>query len=294
MVNFRAFTFLVASFVVAILLIAFGPEWADHFGRGHDVAPSVQVEVGQIQTAEGSSSRRHYGQDKFRDFKTPVAIRNLDTLQIQSRAKVQLTLNGYKLALAGPALMVFELWNSANPTGPIVLHLISGQMNVLTEGEAGKLYVVRKGELQDPKGASVVRERSLLVTPLSIGEPPSAPVLPTPTLSANKAATNPISADQEEDSALLSNEYLDSEIAKQQEQFQRCQNNALREQGEVKGQILVGLTISPDGKVDNARILASTLQDDKLHSCLLQVFQRIKFKTFTGAPIVRSYPLNFE
>ena len=295
MINLKSFLFLVASFIVAIFLIVYGPKWADRFGRNYDTAPKAQPSIGQISLMDGIATRRSYGHSRFLDFTTPADLQNLDTVQIQSRGKIELTLNNYKLLINGPGLLVLELWNNSDPSGPIVLHMISGQMHVLSEGLPGKLFVVRDGELTDAKGASVVRERSLLVTPLNIGEPPSAPILPTPTLSAaNKAMATSNSADEDEDSKLLTNEYLDTQIAGQKDQFQRCQNNALREQGEVKGQILVGLTISPEGKISNARVLASTIDDDKLHTCVLQIFQRLKFKSFNGAPIVRSYPLNFE
>lgn len=308
MANLKSFLYVVCSFVVAIFLIAYGPKWAERFGRSYDPVSAPLPAIGQYSELDGNASRRGYSDVKFLELAAPFPLQNLDTVQVQARSKLQITLNGFKLLVQGPAQLVFELWTSTNAKGPAVIHLSSGQLSVITEGEAGKLYVVRDGELTDPSGASVIRERSLLVTPLNIGEPPSAPIIPTPTLSSgwdarnqtrNKIVQEKISPTEEgqteeDNTTAVTNEYLDAEIAKQQEQFQRCQNNALREQGEVKGQILVGMTISPEGKIDNARILTSTIQDDKLHTCVLQIFQRLKFKAFNGAPIVRSYPLNFE
>lgn len=293
MANLKSFSFVLAAFAVALFLIIQGPKWANEFGRKYDRRPVQQPEVAQIVALEGQASRRLYGEDSFKDLTVANRLQNFDTVQLQARAKMQLTIGTYKLALQGPGLFVLELWQNANPTGPMVMHLISGEMYVLADGEPGKLYIVRDGEMLDPKGAGIVRERHLLLTPLNIGEPPAAPVTATPP-TVQRPNPAPSSSSASPESQALTNEYLDGEIAKQAEQFQRCQNNALREQGEVKGQILIGLTITPDGKISQVRVLTSTLQDDKLHNCVIQVFQRLKFKNFSGAPIVRSYPLNFE
>ncbi|MGE0761764.1 MAG: AgmX/PglI C-terminal domain-containing protein [Bdellovibrionales bacterium] len=291
----RSLPYLIISFAVAILLITFGPKWADRFSHRYDQTAAKQAVVAKINELEGNASRRSYGEENFQDLTATGDLYNLDTVQIQSRGKMQITSGGYKLVVQGPGLFVLESWNNSVPDSPVVLHMISGQMYLISEGTPGKLYVVRGGEMLDPKGAGILRERSLLITPLNVGEP--APITEPTSATApmvTRPVMNPVEADPDEEKRILTNDYLDGEIAKQQDQFQRCQNNALREQGEAKGQIMVGLTILPQGKVSQARILTSSITNPQLHSCVIQVFYRMKFNAFEGAPIIRSYPLNFE
>ncbi len=152
MANIKSFLFLLSSFLVAILLIVEGPKWAERIGQKYDKQVVPQSKVAQVVTLEGSASRRRYGEDAFEGLVLGHWLHNLDTVQLQTRAKMHLTIGDYKLALQGPGLLIFELWQNEDPTGPLVLHLISGELYVLEDGKAGKLYVVRNGEMLDPKG----------------------------------------------------------------------------------------------------------------------------------------------
>jgi hypothetical protein len=286
-----SFLILVASVISAVVLIYFAPRWTEPIARQFDTVPTVQPTVGSLVTGETQTWLRHYGDKQPDEVRGDVELRHLDSLQLPETGAVEISLAGYKLSLTGPAHVVVERWIPNQADGPVLIHQLSGTMNVVSEGQPGRVYVLRGGEMTDPKGASVERPRVLHVSPVAVGEPPqSAPAAetgpaPLPNLVAPAGESDPDS---------LSNDYLDSQIAKHADQFQRCQSNALREKGEVKGDVLVGLTISPEGRMIEARVLSSTIQNDRLHGCIIQVFGRVKVKPFHGAPIVRSYPLSFE
>ena len=157
------------------------------------------------------------------------------------------------------------------------------------EGPPGQLYVIKNGILKDAKGAFLDQNRIISLpivrgnTSIKTTRSPSSRI-PI----ASQTDQMPLSK------GTLSNEYLDQRISQEQESFQRCHSNAIRNQIDVKGEYLVGITISPEGKVTEAQILSSTLENPSLQSCVLQVFRRITFNRFEGANIVRSFPLRFE
>lgn len=283
----RSFPLFIGLIVAGAVLIFLAPRWADRFGAPYDENPAVEKMIGKIEVKEGRADYRPYRFKEFSTLSGTSDLHHLGTLQVQTRGQVNLEVGGYVVQLTGPALAVFERWTPSDDKSPILIHLISGSLNELTAGEPGKLYVLHNGEMTDAKGAAAKKSRALRISAVSVGEPPAQPVTAEP-------ATPPSPADSEPLPAALSNEYLDGEIVKEAEQFQRCQSNAVREHGMVKGHILVGLTINPDGKVAEAQILSSTFQDERLFNCLLQVFRRVQFRSFNGPPIVRSYPLTFE
>lgn len=283
----KPIAFVLISLAVAALLIVEGPDWSEKLGRSGDLVVRDQFEVGQVLEVEGTGTRVPFPQGSPMDLETAQTLRHLDKIELQSRAKVQISLKGFKLVLQGPGLFIVESWNSQQPKGPALLQVISGDFYILNEGPSGQLFVLKDGELKDPKSASAPKVRSLLISQLQLGEP-----VPS-TLPAEVGMSTTSSKPSEQDE-IPSNDYLDGEIGKQKDQFQKCQSNALREQAEARGQILVGLTIAPDGKVTEVRVVNSTMLDNKMNSCILEVFRRLKFNPFKGAPIVRSFPLSFE
>ncbi len=294
MAKSRSLLIIIALIAAGALLLFFGPKLAHHWGKNFDQAPPVEPSIGKVKVEDGKASRRAFRTRIFEPLTGESEIRHLDTVQIQNRGLAVFSLQKFSLRLSGPALAVIERWTPSDANGPVLIHLISGQLDQLSAGTAGKLYVLRGGEMTDPKGASLQRTRALRVSAVSLGEPPSQPVMAVPSEPTTGSLVVAPPEESDPGSTSLTNDYLDGQIAKEADQFQRCQSNSLRDQGEVRGQILMGLTINTEGKVAETQILNSTFQDDKLHNCLVQVFKRIQFKPFKGSPIVRSYPLNFE
>lgn len=287
----------VASVVVAAILLFFAPRIADRFGANFDKHPSPQKEVGLITQAEGKVSLRRYLAEYPVEASSNEKLLHLDRLEIENRARARLDLSvGASVEFSGPAEVVIERWNPNDGQSPLILHLIAGEFRLLKDGPPGKLFAIRQGRLTDANGAAVTKTRGLVISSVLLHETDAKfQVKPSAESAvANSSVQNPSLEDQDPSAGGLPNSYLDSEIGKQAEQFQKCQANAIRDQLESKGELLMGLTIQPDGRVSEARILSTTLKNDPLQGCVTQIFSRMKFKPFTGAVIVRSYPLKFE
>lgn len=285
---------MIGCVAAAAVLIALGSRWTKTIST-QDQPAATQSTVAKAEGIEGRVTRKSWSQDLASSLLAGDAIRHLDRTFIESRSHLEVSLKGYRLRVLGPGEIIFEQWSPSDPASPVVMHLISGHLDMLTEGERGKVYVTKDRQLTDPKGASLPVERGLIIS--SLGFSNSGLTLPTVT-EAQTATGGTVSMAGENDSeplpGSLTNAYLDGVIAQEQEQFQRCQANSLRDHSDAKGQVVVGMTISPDGRVSDLHVMTSTIQDDKLHGCILQIFSRLKFRPFQGAAIVRSYPLTFE
>ena len=90
------------------------------------------------------------------------------------------------------------------------------------------------------------------------------------------------------------NDSFFSSVQERQSQIERCHLNRLQEVGQLNGVILIGVVILPDGKVEKVKTLKSDIEDQKLLSCLHSIFKRIRFKSFMGKKLYRSFPIDFE
>ena len=70
-------------------------------------------------------------------------------------------------------------------------------------------------------------------------------------------------------------------------------NRALRKNPSLAGQVVVELTIAPDGKVVSVNILSSELGDAALERKLVLKIKRFKFSQANVAEIIVTYPIDF-
>jgi protein TonB len=70
-------------------------------------------------------------------------------------------------------------------------------------------------------------------------------------------------------------------------------NRALRKNPSLAGQVVVELTIAPDGKVVSVNILSSELGDEALERKLVLKIKRFKFSNANVAEIIVTYPIDF-
>lgn len=92
----------------------------------------------------------------------------------------------------------------------------------------------------------------------------------------------------------LSNEYINEMIADRQKWLQKCWVARLSENPKLKGRLVLQFEITRRGKVRDAQVAESTIKDEVLQSCVVQVMERIPFRSFKGPEISLSYPINFE
>ncbi len=301
MTQVKARGILILSVLSSLGLIFWAPRLSQQMKSKESVEPASDRPVlAQVEKSEGKVSHRNHTMSSAQMIAAESGIGNLDLIVVESRASLLISAKGYQIKLIGPGQFLFEMWLPQDPDGPLLIHRLAGQMEMVKEGERGKVFVVSSQGFTDPKGASLnLGPRGLILSPLTLSQsgdevkaPPPLEDPPTQQTSGEISLAN--GSDAEPESQSLSNEYLDRVISQQQELFQRCQANALRDQGEVRGQVVMALTISPQGKMENVHVMTSNIQNDKLLSCLVQVFEQIKFKPFSGPSIVRSYPLSFE
>lgn len=70
-------------------------------------------------------------------------------------------------------------------------------------------------------------------------------------------------------------------------------NRALRKNPSLAGQVVVELTITPDGSVTSVIILSSELDDEKLERKLVLKIRKFKFTSANVAEITITYPIEF-
>lgn len=225
--------------------------------------------------------------------KLDLSLFNFDKIQTHfgSETRVQF-LDGYELSFSPRSLFVLEQWSPEENQGPIYVNLIAGDFKVKSKGRPGSLYIVQRGEIFDPNRKPKGKIRYLTVqsktgleanlsNPNHTKASPSKVVLQKP-----KQKSSLLSS--------LSNQYIDQTISKNKERFIKCQSHAIRKNKSSKGQLLVGISIDPRGRMKDVRILASDLENTELQKCVQSVLNRTKFRPFNGPEIVRSYPIVFE
>jgi hypothetical protein len=73
-----------------------------------------------------------------------------------------------------------------------------------------------------------------------------------------------------------------------------CYERQLRDSPDLAGKLVVEFTIDQAGKVENPRVLSSTLDDDRVVRCLLTKVSWLKFPPPRGGKVTVSYPFVFE
>ncbi len=90
------------------------------------------------------------------------------------------------------------------------------------------------------------------------------------------------------------NQSMDAVLAKQAAEFQRCRLNRVVDIGEIKGLVLLGVTVFPNGRVTDVSLLQSNISDKQLIQCLTSSIYKAVFQPFEGEAIQRAYPIEFE
>lgn len=279
----KLFVFIASASLVlglGLLFLRFAPSFRLSLSQDASLK-AKSPRVGSVSDAEGLvkiSSPSSEGQSLQKG--QAQTLYNLQSLATGHPGQARVLLDsGAEFKVLEDSQIVFELWDAAQMGTPLYLNIIKGNIEVLKSGPENSVYVLKDKSLYLLGQTPPAKNFEMVIQNMS---PPAEP-LP-------EAA--PIHADQGTDT--LSNSYMDEVIEAQKNQFQKCQANSLRNQFQDKGELLIGLTISPRGTVDSVKILSSTFKDPELPECAVSVFKRIKFRPFSGPEIVRSYPLTFN
>jgi TonB family protein len=93
----------------------------------------------------------------------------------------------------------------------------------------------------------------------------------------------------------LSKEPIRRIIRRQINAFRGCYERELQSNPNLAGKVVVKFIIDGSGKVTNAAIAESTLNNEKVEQCLLKAIRRLTFPQPPGGEvIVVTYPFTFK
>lgn len=257
--------------------------WETYLGD----ADSRQV-VARVESTIGQPKFRLPRKLVYKKLENAQSLRYYDTISTNETSKVTISfLSGLVLELEPNSILVLEK-PSDGQGADVVISFLQGNFNVIKKGNAGKVLLTKENKTIDTTGRNVapivIEQENILVeeTPTPTPKPAvKAIVKPTP---------KPIKKRKES----LPDDYIASVVKKQKAFFNRCYAQHLRLNPNASGRMSLSFTISPNGSVNNARVLRTDMSDPRLQKCTLSVIERLSFRTFDGDPIVVNYPINFE
>ncbi len=284
-------TFLALGLAVASFHVTPTPYRPPEYSLNNELAIITanegHVEISRFHTSHSSPLPK--GQ------KLSISLYNLDRIQtrLASKTRVQF-LDGYELEFRPKSMFVIEQWSPKDNQGPIYMNLLAGDYKVIQKGRPGSVFIVKQGQVFDPLRKPQKNLRVLATHIHSSIETSVVTAKQSKKPKNNDIAEVKVPLTKAPLIRTLSNEYIDETIAKSRDQFVKCQQYAIRENKASKGQLLVGLSIEPIGKMKEVQVLASDIKNPELHNCILKVLGRTSFRSFDGPEIVRSYPFIFE
>jgi TonB family protein len=77
-------------------------------------------------------------------------------------------------------------------------------------------------------------------------------------------------------------------------EVQRCYERGKMDEPDLKGSVMLKISVSETGGVTSAMVDASTLHSSSVESCMVNTVKGWKFPAPSGGPAVISYPFNFR
>lgn len=261
--------------------------------------------VGRVVNLEGQLNRISDGQvEKLSGpLSDPIEVRDGDRLEIAKNGRALLILNSQdEFELGSLSAVQLQLWDKKDASSAIYMVAMSDATEHRKAGVKGKAYVVRDGRLYLPGQRPSKKAMALTVlrsAPLDL-QIAAQSDSGTTEFAGDDSDASDAEAQKVEglafgtDPETLSNEYIDETIATRQSQFQKCWLPRLKDNPNLRGKVILQFEITRRGKVRDLRITDSSLNDETLQKCVMQVVERMTFRPFKGPEISLSYPLIFE
>lgn len=161
----------------------------------------------------------------------------------------------------------------------IVLIIKRGDVQVENFGREGSVFVSREG----------VRWNA---TDYEMNYKKQVPSESLPDLAP--AETGSISSPTANMTDGLTSEYIQDTLKTHRGSFFKCYTQLLQKTPGLVGQASISFTIEKTGRVSQATIASTSINDAAFKKCLIDAIQRVEFKAFTGDPISTVFPLRFE
>lgn len=218
-----------------------------------------------------------------------VLRNNMTSKETLTRKSTLFALDSVETSVDGDATMEFDssyririLENSLitldEENERIVLVIKRGDVQVENYGREGSVYISKDGVRWTATDYEMNYKKQAPTETL----PDLAPVeTGVPTTPAAKAEG-------------LTSEFIQDTLRTHRNSFFKCYTQLLQKTPGVVGQVSISFTIEKTGKVHQADIASSNLNDPGFKKCLLEAIRRVEFKTFGGDPISTVFPLRFE
>ncbi len=301
----RGFKLLPFAILAGLLWFLFvserGSVWLAQKIAGAQSAGPV---VGKLVSAEGTFKRVYQG--GVENLKGPLAgsleLHDGDRLEADRGARLTLLLNSQdEIELNSLSAVSLHLWNLRDANSPVYIQWFNGEVTSRKRGVRGKAYLIRDGRLYFPGQKPADKPLALTVLRAAPVDMQLADQVTPPDdtgfASDEKEESDDLPAEAAKfgtSSETLSNEYIDEMITSRQSLLQKCWLTRLKDNPDLKGQMVLQFEITRRGKVRELRVADSSLEDDVLKRCVMSVIERIPFRSFKGQEISLSYPINFE
>ncbi|KYG61509.1 hypothetical protein AZI86_17530 [Bdellovibrio bacteriovorus] len=216
-----------------------------------------------------------------------VLRKNLTQKEILTRRSTLFALDSVETGPDGDATMEFDsayririqensMITLDAESDRIVLIIKRGDVQVENYGREGSVFVSREG----------VRWNA---TDYEMNYKKQAPPTSLPELAPQDTATT--EAPKVEG---LTAEHIQDTLKTYRPSFFKCYTQLLQKTPGVVGQASLSFTIERTGRVNQAEVASSSINDPDFKKCLLEAIRRVEFKSFSGDPISTVFPLRFE
>ena len=218
-----------------------------------------------------------------------VLRKNLTQKEILTRRATLFALDSVETGPDGDATMEFDsayririqensMITLDEENDRIVLIVKRGDMQVENFGREGSVFISRDG----------VRWSA---TDYELNYKKQAPPNTLPELAPTEdTATNPNAPRIEG----LTADHIQDTLKTYRPSFFKCYTQLLQKTPGVVGQASLSFTIERTGRITQAEVASSSINDADFKKCLLEAVRRVEFKSFTGDPVSTVFPLRFE
>jgi len=267
-------------------------------GRHTERPRATGASIGSVTALVGDADARPPGSMVFEKLLVDASVLSGELIVVHEASQVTLGFGAASIRLQPGARLVAER-DPTHGTGAVLATLLDGDADVLTSSPLFRLVkngreVIRSSEaptlVRTGAAPEVAKPSEVVVTASTPIETP--PPAQTPTVRMGDETGDTASKDS------LSNEEIRRALAVQSGFYRRCYLTYVNRAKPTKigGEtVTVGFVISNNGKVRDAKVVRSTVDDPVLTKCVLETVERTPFRAFKASDIpVLEFPIELK
>ena len=232
-----------------------------------------QIRIAQVSRETGKAFVLRKGFTEKEPVIRRVPLYNLNSIETDETGEALVSFDsGYQLRVFNNALLTLEKIDDAESFYVVVI-VKNGDVRIDNFGREGQLFISKNGDrisASDYNGSLLART-------------------PTVTPSPVDTMSSPIPDDQG-----LSEDEIATGIQKYRTSFFKCYTQLLQKEPTSKGKVSLSFTVENNGKMSVTEVTASELPNAEFKKCLIDVLNRVEFRSFKGPAISTLFPLKFE